>query len=1643
MPETAEGLSADQVRARMEQARQEAPKVQFGSYVLHDRIGAGGMAEIFLATAPTDQGVDKELVIKRILPSLSGDEQFVKMFVEEARLCVNLRHPNIVQVYDLGEVEAQFFIAMEYVHGRDLLKTLAACAKKRMGFPTDIALYIVMEVLKGLDYAHNLRGADGSPLGIIHRDVSPSNVLLSFDGKVKLGDFGIAKASTRERTATGILKGKFGYMAPEQVIGRPIDHRADVFAVGILLYELLTGHRLFAGRNDLAVLERVRDAVVDPPPRFYNPELSRDLEGIVLRALSRDANDRFQSTSELHEALYNYTFKRGVVVTSRTLSRFLHELFLTEETEEHYGATAAKEKARASMAAPEAPRRSLPPRPATSRERPRLDLMTAEGPLETDEGGTFGDESTDSPEHFDDDPTTQHKSQAPEMLPFPGAERAKASFRIEDVEEGVDEEIEEGSGQTDILDFPSGRPLLDPAEPSEELDRAASTAPVPAARRVALEPVEERRPGSEVRALRKQKAENSETELNLEDQRPVEPVEEVSAFTPYGGVPVMSVSTPETSLPTDGGATVDGEDEAPGAGLVEAVRRAMDPTEPVESTDGEAERTDLLDQVMVSQVIAEPAIASPSSTARARALDEELEEAVDFVELAPEATSADQGNAGKTAAETRSPDWVEHTRDERTAGEIEALSDPMTTEGPAQRPFGETSTAPAVDRQVSGTTAGADEWKAEHSVLRADALLATGLVEKPSLEDLPPSGLVPNGDTEFEPVPSVVAREWNAILEGSEKNTIETDHVGEVSLVTDSIAHPDALEGATENIPLKQAPAPLPVIADDIPSVRPRKGSGPKAKLGSSAQKPVEVKAPLSVVGRKPSLKGKDEETRMGLLAPSDLDDPDAVSADETRMGALARTSSDPKVVPPPGGRRMSSGVTAALSEAALADQEIQEMRALSVSGGDHTSLGYMVQDGARPLEPLDEEAEETVNGPRPEDEPSAKKKVPRVSESFGRLEDSGASGLFGALKLLDEDPADLGGEMRSFSPDEEASLDTTAGHTSQDFEPRRDPVVRSTHEMAPPSVLRTSQEMMVAPSVAAAMKNKVSARGPEQTGVGAAPAPDFRDPAEEPSGIVLNFEKFEEPTDSVKEPAPSPDRSRGVRILEGDEDSISSAAESPDIVSERPDLRPASVPLERRPSVSRPPIRAPSLALSGAEHFSEETPHSLKFAQQSADGSASELENELRSVLNGTGNAKAKDPASIPDRGIYGREAPELMADELEFGPDGPASGKNPAAARPSGAPKADRARGSSPPKSDTDSEAERRMRAMVERMRPAKEKQRTAERPAERGSVDPHANAPTGPVPRPSAIPEPARASVTPQAARPTVPPQIAAGPVPSSRVAEVQVASAQGISLHTALMVLFFALVLVALAIVTVALTRNNHSNKPIPPVNGAQPIPVAPKEDPIPPVPAEKVAAPAEAPVAKPPVAEAPRPEAEPVREAVKEPVREAAKEPVREAAKEPVREAVKEPVREAVKEPVREAVKEPAPKETPRPVVHHERPAAPKAEIVKAAAKAEIKDPEPRAKEPVKEPKEAPAEKKTTRPEPKAKLPPNLGALKINCSEPATVTIIPGGSNTEVTTREFRMAPGIYRVIIKRADGSTAQSSSRVIGGESQTIACDH
>ncbi len=283
----------------------------FGRYMLLDRLAIGGMAEIFKAKQSGAHGFEKILVIKRILPHLAAEAEFLGMFIDEAKLQSVLQHPKIVQVFEFGEVDGQYFIALEFVDGMDGLNLLRACAHKRQRLPLRIAVHIACEVLDALDYAHAKCGPDGQPLGVVHRDVSPSNVFISRRGDVKLGDFGIARASEQQRqskTQTGTLKGKYGYMAPEQVVGGDIDGRADIFAVGIVLAEMLMGRRLFTAPNDLDVLLMVRDAKLDRLD-LHGGEIPPLLRKILNRMLTRMPEDRFPSAAATREALQEFLFE--------------------------------------------------------------------------------------------------------------------------------------------------------------------------------------------------------------------------------------------------------------------------------------------------------------------------------------------------------------------------------------------------------------------------------------------------------------------------------------------------------------------------------------------------------------------------------------------------------------------------------------------------------------------------------------------------------------------------------------------------------------------------------------------------------------------------------------------------------------------------------------------------------------------------------------------------------------------------------------------------------------------------------------------------------------------------------------------------------------------------------------------------------------------------------------------------------------------------------------------------------------------------------------------------------------------------------------------------------------------------------------
>jgi serine/threonine-protein kinase len=276
---------------------------RFGQYELIQKIAAGGMAEIFFARLTGVQGFSRNLVVKRMLPELAVRKDFVQMFLDEARLAANLSHAHIVQVFELGEVDGSYFMAMEFVDGPHLGALFAHSLRQRKPLPLDFCAYVVARAADGLHFAHELRDAMGDPLKIVHRDISPQNVLVSRFGDVKVTDFGVAKAASQgNKTRTGIIKGKVSYMSPEQCLAEDLDRRTDVFARGIVLYELLTRRRLYREKSDLKVMQRITQEETKPPSHL-NPKVDQELDDIALTALAKDRDARFDNAADLAEAL--------------------------------------------------------------------------------------------------------------------------------------------------------------------------------------------------------------------------------------------------------------------------------------------------------------------------------------------------------------------------------------------------------------------------------------------------------------------------------------------------------------------------------------------------------------------------------------------------------------------------------------------------------------------------------------------------------------------------------------------------------------------------------------------------------------------------------------------------------------------------------------------------------------------------------------------------------------------------------------------------------------------------------------------------------------------------------------------------------------------------------------------------------------------------------------------------------------------------------------------------------------------------------------------------------------------------------------------------------------------------------------------
>ncbi|MEZ4335999.1 MAG: serine/threonine-protein kinase [Sandaracinaceae bacterium] len=324
--------------------RRDALPRRFGEYRLFDQIGRGGMADIFLASVETDLGVTRRVVVKEILAELSADERFGQLFIEEAKLVCQLRHANVVQVFDLGREGDRLFIAMEYVEGYDLNLLLRRLTERRLGLPVQFVVFLLREILTALDYAHRAKTEDGRPMGIVHRDVSPSNVLISFEGEVKLCDFGIAKAfgassvgtaargsddeSTGERSK---VAGKAAYMSPEQARGDEIDARSDLFAAGIILWELCAGRRLYRG-DEQRMLEMAREGAIPPLPERGIPN-ARALQAFLDEALAFEPDQRFENAEAMLRALDDWAVEAKLFVSQIRFGAYLSEHFETEVVE--------------------------------------------------------------------------------------------------------------------------------------------------------------------------------------------------------------------------------------------------------------------------------------------------------------------------------------------------------------------------------------------------------------------------------------------------------------------------------------------------------------------------------------------------------------------------------------------------------------------------------------------------------------------------------------------------------------------------------------------------------------------------------------------------------------------------------------------------------------------------------------------------------------------------------------------------------------------------------------------------------------------------------------------------------------------------------------------------------------------------------------------------------------------------------------------------------------------------------------------------------------------------------------------------------------------------------------------------------------
>ena len=370
---------------------------KFGRYFLLDHIAQGGMAEIYRARLASADGAGRIIVIKKVIAGFGHNADFLTMFKSEIQVTMGFNHPNIVQVYDFGDEENQPYIAMEWVDGRNLKQFLNRFAELKKPFPIEIATCIIEQSASGLHYAHSYRDkVSGAPLNIVHRDISPQNILISYEGTTKVIDFGIAKATTnQEATQAGIIKGKPSYLSPEQISGLPLDGRSDVFALGAVLWELLTGRKLFAGENDLAVLKLIESCQTHvKPPSSLNPKVPKELDYIVLRSLAKQREKRFQSAEEMQRALHKFLYNYYPEFNPTDLSYYARDLFKNEIVEDRKKFLKLNEKAEEVLGQ----LKSRDPAPAGEKGAPSAANLSPPPPLSTAEVAPSSSPPANSPQ---------------------------------------------------------------------------------------------------------------------------------------------------------------------------------------------------------------------------------------------------------------------------------------------------------------------------------------------------------------------------------------------------------------------------------------------------------------------------------------------------------------------------------------------------------------------------------------------------------------------------------------------------------------------------------------------------------------------------------------------------------------------------------------------------------------------------------------------------------------------------------------------------------------------------------------------------------------------------------------------------------------------------------------------------------------------------------------------------------------------------------------------------------------------------------------------------------------------------------------------------------------------------------------------